>query len=161
MNVAWKLYAPAASGPSVFEFGADPPVSVPPPAAVPVPAVQLPLVKKVYATDPVAVKPSDGVTVAVSYADAPVVSFPDHAALLPASSTVVDVVLEPEPTVNGSHALVDPPKLLSPDVYFAWKLYDPAASGPFVFEFGAAPPLSAPPPADVPVPEHVLLLKNV
>ena len=108
MNTAWKLYAPAASGPSVFEFGADPPVRFPPPAGVPVPAVQLPLLKNVYATDPVAVKPSDGVTVDVSYADAPVCSVPVHAALLPASNTVVAVVLEPEPTVNGSQALVDP-----------------------------------------------------
>ena len=109
MNTAWKLYDPAASGPSVFEFGAAPlAFSAPPPADVPVP-VHVPLPKNVYATDPVAVKPSDGVTVDVSYADAPVVSFPDHAALLPASNTVVDVVLEPDPTVNGSHALVEPP----------------------------------------------------
>ena len=161
MYFAWKLYDPAGSGPSLFEFGAPPPLSAPPPADVPLPEHVL-LLKNVYATDPVAVKPSDGVTVDVSYADAPVVSFPDHAALLPASNTVVAVELVPVFTVNGSHTLVDPPKLLSPDVYFAWKLYDPAASGPSVSEFGAAPlAFSAPPPADVPVPVHVPLLKNV
>ena len=109
MNVAWKLYTPAASGPSVFEFGAAPlAFSDPPPTTVPVPAPQPPLVKNVYVTDPVAVKPSDVDTIAVSYAEAPVASVPVHAALVPASKTVVAVELEPEPTVNGSQALVDP-----------------------------------------------------
>ena len=109
MYVAWKLYTPAASGPSVFEFGAAPlAFSDPPPTTVPVPPVQLPLVKKVYVTDPVAVKPSDVATVDVSYAEAPVASVPVQAAWVPASNTVVAVELEPEPTVNGSHALVEP-----------------------------------------------------
>ena len=109
MYFAWKLYDPAGSGPSVDEFGAAPlAFSDPPPTTVPVPSVQLPLVKNVYVTDPVAVKPSDVVTVDVSYADAPVVSLPDQAALVVPSNTVVAVELVPVFTVNGSQALVDP-----------------------------------------------------
>jgi hypothetical protein len=51
---------------------------------------------------------SELVTVAVSYADAPVFSLPDHGAFVEASNTVVAVVDVPPPTVNGSHGLVDP-----------------------------------------------------
>jgi hypothetical protein len=50
----------------------------------------------------------DVFTVAVSYADDPVVSDPDHAAFVEASNTVVAVLDVPLPTVNGSHGLVDP-----------------------------------------------------
>ena len=109
MYFAWKLYDPAASGPSVFEFGAMPlPLSAPPPADVPVPP-HVPLLKKVYATDPVGTKAADdGVTVDVSYADDPVFSFPDHPEFVAASNTVVVVELVPVFTLNGSQGLVDP-----------------------------------------------------
>ena len=125
VNVAWKLYDPAASGPFVFEFGAAPPLRAPPPAEVPVPAVQLPLLKKVYATDPVAEKPSDGVTVDVSYAEAPVASVPVQAAFVPASNTVVAVELVPVLTLNGSHELVEPVWFPSLGVNAPSKLYEP------------------------------------
>ena len=98
--------------------------------------------------------PSDVDTVAVSYADEPVDSDPDHAAALAASNTPVAVDEEPPPTENGSHALVDPVKFESPDVNVAWKLYAPAANGPTVLEFGGTPATSGPPPAAVPDPEH-------
>ena len=109
MNAAWKLYAPAVSGPSVDEFGAAPlAFSAPPPADVPVP-VHVPLPKNMYATDPVGTNAADdGVTADVSYADAPVVSFSVHAAWVLASNTVVAVELVPVFTLNGSQALVDP-----------------------------------------------------
>jgi hypothetical protein len=51
---------------------------------------------------------SDVLTDAVSYADAPVDSVPDHAAFVAASNTVVDVAEVPCPTLNGSHPLTDP-----------------------------------------------------
>ena len=106
---AWKLYDPAGSGPSVDEFGAAPlAMSAPPPEGVPVP-VQPPLLKNVYATDPVGTNADDdGVTVDVSYADAPVFSFPDHPEFVAASNTIVAVELVPVFTVNGSQELVDP-----------------------------------------------------
>jgi hypothetical protein len=94
---------------SVLEFGTFPAASkVTVPAPVPVPAAQVPLGKNRYVTVPVAVIESDVFTVAVSYALAPVVSDPDHAAFVPASNTVVAVLDVPLPTVNGSHGLVDP-----------------------------------------------------
>jgi hypothetical protein len=93
----------------VLEFGTAPlPVNVTVPAEVPVPW-QLPLAKNVYVTVPVAVIVSELVTVAVSYAELPVVSLPDHAALVEASNTAVAVVEVPPPTMNGSHPEVDPP----------------------------------------------------
>jgi hypothetical protein len=52
------------------------------------------LVKKVYVTVPVATIVPEVVTVAVSYAEAPVVSVPAHAALVAASKTTVLVVDE-------------------------------------------------------------------
>jgi hypothetical protein len=52
--------------------------------------------------------PLEGVTVAVSYALAPVVSLPAHAAFVEASLTVVAVAEVPLLTVNGSHGPVDP-----------------------------------------------------
>jgi hypothetical protein len=94
---------------SVLEFGTFPDASrVTVPALVPVPAAQVPLGKNRYVTVPVAVTVSELVTVAVSYALAPVVSEPDHAAFVEASNTVVAVLEVPLPTVNGSHGLVDP-----------------------------------------------------
>ena len=78
------------------------------PAGEPVPW-QEPLAKNVYDTVPVAVTVSDVLTDEVSNADAPVVSDPDHGAFVAASTTVVDVVEVPPPTLNGSHGLVDPP----------------------------------------------------
>jgi hypothetical protein len=48
------------------------------------------------------------VTVAVSYADAPVVSLPLQGALVLASFTTVAVVLVPIPTLKGSQAPVEP-----------------------------------------------------
>jgi hypothetical protein len=52
--------------------------------------------------------PLEVVTVAVSYADDPVVSVPAHGALVAASNTTVLVVDDPPPTVNGSQLPVDP-----------------------------------------------------
>ncbi len=52
--------------------------------------------------------PAEGVTLAVSKADAPSISVPAQAALVAASNTVVAVVEVPAATVNGSHALVEP-----------------------------------------------------
>jgi hypothetical protein len=92
-----------------LEFGTFPDASrVTVPAPVPVPAAHVPLGKNRYVTVPVAVMVSELVTVAVSYALAPVVSEPDHAAFVEASNTVVAVLEVPLPTVNGSHGLVDP-----------------------------------------------------
>ena len=106
----------------MLEFGALPPLSVPPPALIPVPA-HVPLGKNVYAIDPVGVNDEDEpVTDAVSYADAPVDSVPDQAALAAASNTVVLVADVPVPTVNDSHVLVELPKFESPEVNVASKL---------------------------------------
>jgi hypothetical protein len=77
------------------------------PAAVPVPEQAL-LLKNVYATGPVAMIELDGVTVAVSYALAPVDSLPAHAAFVEASLTVVAVAELPCPTEKVSHGPVDP-----------------------------------------------------
>jgi hypothetical protein len=92
----------------VLEFGTDPSAfSVTVPAPVPDPWHD-PFPKNVYVTVPVAVTVSDVATVAVSYALDPVDSVPAHGAFVAASNTVVEVVEVPPPTVNGSHALVDP-----------------------------------------------------
>jgi hypothetical protein len=56
----------------------------------------------------VAVTVSDVLTDAVSYADDPVDSVPAHGAFVAASNTVVEVVEDPPPTVNGSQLLVLP-----------------------------------------------------
>ena len=93
---------------SVLEFGTFPAASeVTVPAGLPEPWHE-PFAKNVYVTVPVAVIVSDVDTVEVSYADAPVVSVPDHGAFADASNTAVDVVDDPPPTVNGSHPLVLP-----------------------------------------------------
>src|SRR5579862_8471231 len=106
--MAWKLYDPAARVCSVPELGTFPAASsVTVPAAVPVP-LQVPLVKNVYDTVPVAVIVSELVTDAVSYALDPVVSVPDQGALVEASNTTVLVADVPPPTVNGSQPLVEP-----------------------------------------------------
>jgi hypothetical protein len=88
----------------MFDCGTDPfaaTVTVPAPLDVPAhvlaPAV---FAKNVYVTVPVAVVVSEVVTVAVSWADDPVV--------VPDWTTVVAVVLVPLPTVNGSQELVEP-----------------------------------------------------
>ena len=92
----------------MLEFGTAPVlVSVTVPAGLPEPE-QVLLAKKVYVIVPVAVMVSEEVTVAVSYAAAPVFSVPVHGAFVAASNTVVAVVEVPPPIVNGSHGLVDP-----------------------------------------------------
>jgi len=95
---------------------------------------------------------------AVSKADAPVASAPDHAMLVEASNTT-EVVLE-APTMKGSHGLVEPAWLESPLLYTAWKLYSPGAKGPTVEDEGATPLTREPAPADEPLPEHMLLPKK-
>ncbi len=93
----------------MFELGTAPvAVRVTVPALEPDP-LQPPFMKNVYVTVPVAVKPLLVVTLAVSYAEAPVVSVPDQGAFVAASKTTVAVLEVPGPTWKGAHGDVDPP----------------------------------------------------
>ena len=66
-------------------------------------------VKKLYVTVPVGVNPlTRPPRLAVSYADAPVFSFPLQGLWVTASSTTVLVVLDAAATLNSSQPLVDP-----------------------------------------------------
>ena len=52
-------------------------------------------------------KPSEGATVEVSYAEAPVDSVPVQASFVPASKTTVEIDEVPFATLNGSQSPVD------------------------------------------------------
>ena len=88
----------------MLDGGTDPSAArVTVPAALDVPAQVLTpavLAKNVYVTVPVAMTVAEVVTVAVSWADDPVV--------VPDWTTTVAVLLVPWPTVKGSQALVEP-----------------------------------------------------
>src|SRR5258708_32971625 len=94
--------------------------------------------KKVYVIVPVAVIVSEEVTVAVSYAAAPVLSVPDQAALVAASNTVVAVVEVPPPILNRSHGAVDPEEVAAPEEA-SWEEERPGARVCAVIEFANAP----------------------
>jgi hypothetical protein len=112
----------------------------------------VPFPKKLYVTVPVGVKPDTPVTVAASYAFAPVTSFPDQVLLLSASFTVVPVELEyfkitfASPAVGPAIGWVPAPEVTEQFVTEPEQKSDPPPPPPEGRKPAPPPPPPPPPP---------------